>query len=446
VWKFNQIVNYPKVTQDCEWALHVLDDRRIVKSCNRNLRYYDEPLLYQFGARTQDTFGFDEVIAGVEAGGASFDASVALCKSGGESAERFCLATVPSQSFSRGSFAEQSSDLDPDEFKFFLPSQLSTKHFECFRWDEDSSFYWREGFDVTRKRETMLPAQLVYLPYYYRDDERYIIPASTSGGACAKTVEQSTLSGMFELLERDAFMIHYLSRTEGIGIDLRGSPLFQEIEDYLAKFNLKLRTFLLQTDFPVCPVMAIITEESQSGVPAPWMSAGLKCSFDPSRSILGAIEEACQTRPWIRGILTELERGVGAPKTERISDILIDRAVYWSSRDKIKDLSFLLRSRRTIRFEDLSPVGDEAGSVGLDFLVDYCRRQGHPVYRVDITTPEVREHGLSVHKVIMPTLQQFYLNEPHMPLASTRWKDVPSQLGLLDDIERPHNPVPHFFL
>jgi thiazole/oxazole-forming peptide maturase SagD family component len=251
---------------------------------------------------------------------------------------------------------------------------------------------------------------------------------------------------MLELLERDAFMIHYLSKSEGIRIDLRGNALFNEIEEYLARFDLQLHTYFLHTDFPVCPVMAILVDQSKSGVSAPWLSAGMKCSLDPTRAVLGAIEEACQTRPWIRTTLQEIEQGIGASKNERISDVIIDRALYWSNRERINDLSFLLRSKRSIRFEDLSPLNTGAMSQGLDLLIDFCRSEGHPVYTADITAPAVRDHGLVVTKVIMPTVQQFYLQEPHVPLASTRWRDVPCRLGLREDTDRSHNPVPHFFL
>jgi ribosomal protein S12 methylthiotransferase accessory factor len=445
MWKYNPINNYPTISYDSEWALNVLKDQRIVKSFHKNLRYYDEPLLYQFSVNTQDAYALDAIVPGVEAGGASFDVSVALCKSAGEAAERFCLASIPPNAMTRGTFATMTDSPAPHEFQFFAPSQLSSKLFESFNWNEHTSFHWSEGFDVTRNRSTQLPSQLVYLPYQYYD-ENYIMPPSTSGGACGRTIEQCTLSGMFELLERDAFMIHYLSKTEGIRIDLSGNSLFTEIEEYLARFNLKLRTYLLQTDFPVCPVLAMIVDEALSEVPAPWISTGLKCSFDPTRAVLGAIEEACQTRPWIRMLLQEIDQGIGPSKKERASDIIIDRALYWSAREKIRDVSFLIDSKRSIRFEDVSTGGVEGSSGDLESLLAFCRAQGHPVYRVDISTPEVQEHGLVVCKVIMPTLQQFYLNEPSLPLGSTRWRDVPFKLGLREDNQQPHNPVPHFFL
>lgn len=445
MWKFRAIANYPAVSHDDTWALDVLDDLRIVKRYNKTSRYYDEPYLYRFSAMTADVLVFDEFMPGVEAGGASFDASIALCKCAGEAAERFCQATIPAGTFSHGTFATQAPALDPDEFRFFSPAQLSSEPFECLRWDDNSTFYWTEGFDILRARSTLLPAQLVYLPYPYRDEHRIAHP-STSGGACAKTFEDSALSGMLELLERDAFMIHYLSQSEGIRIDLKGHALFQEIEEYLSRFDLELHTYLLQTDFPVCPVMGILIDRSQSGVPAPWMSAGLKCSLDPMRAVLGAIEEACQTRPWIRRNLQELDQGIGASKEERISDIILDRALYWSNPERRNDLSFLMHSKRSIRFSDLSPVSSQASPHGLTTLLSFCRREGHPVYTADITAPAVREHGLVVTKVIMPTLQQFYLHEPHVPLASSRWREVPSRLGLREDRGGLPNPVPHFFL
>jgi ribosomal protein S12 methylthiotransferase accessory factor len=445
MWKFHNIKNYPKSQIDDSWATVLLNDSRIVKSYNKNLRFYDEPFLYRFSAVTADTHVFNDVVPGVDAGGTSFDLSVALCKCAGEAAERFCLATIPNESLSRGTFATQAPSLNPDDFRFFSPSQLSTDVFKLFKWNDESSFLWSNGFDLTRQRATKIPAQLVYVSELLANEQPLIHP-TTSGGACAKTFEESVLSGMLELLERDAFMIHYLSKSEGIRIDFSNSPLFREIELYLTRFDLEIQTYLLQTDFPVCPVMAILIDKSRSGIPAPWFSSGLKCSLDPTRALIGAIEESCQTRPWIRTVLQDLEQGIGASREERISDIFIDRAIFWSEEKRMTDLSFLTASRRSIKFEDLNPISSSISSGGLDLLTDFCSTRGHPVYAVDITAPEVREHGLTVTKVIMPTLQHFYLNEPHIPLASTRWREVPSLLGLREDLGQPHNPTPHFFL
>jgi hypothetical protein len=97
-------------------------------------------------------------------------------------------------------------------------------------------------------------------------------------------------------------------------------------------------------------------------------------------------------------------------------------------------------------FDDIPSFATQHPKQDYDRLLNFCSNTGHPVYSADVTAPEVQSHGLSVTRVIMPTLQQFYLAEPFLPLASSRWQTVPYRLGLCDQKATVPNPVPHFFL
>ncbi len=446
MWNFSPIKRYPKITDNCGWAQRLLDDSRIVRDYQLLNRHYDEPFHFSYGINVN----LDEAVASSKglgsAGGLSFDPAVALMKSAGEAAERFSLIRDPGEILTRGTFPNISPELPVEEFRFFSQQQLSTQTFECFNWPDDELFSWTSGSNLVTGRPTKLPAQLVYMNEGSKTSESTIFPITSTGTACGWSTEDSSLSAILELLERDAFMVHYLSRTEGIRIDLRSHPLLSELQDYIQRFKLSLKVYLLQTDFPVYPVLALLTEEFQEGSPSPWMAAGLKCSLDPTRAIIGAIEEACQTRLFIRTLMLDLLRSGGTITPEMTSDTLADRAFYWNRRDRIQDLSFLTESRRVVAFDEVALPEVANPRDGLDRVLEFCSERGHSVYQADITASEVREHGLVVSRILMPTLQQFYLTEPYIPLASSRWKDIPYNLGLCEQRQQHPNGVPHFFL
>lgn len=448
MWNSKLLENYEPPVANVDWAQSLLEDPRIVRNISKVQRIYDEPFMHQYSA----TLNWDGVkVVGeptVSSAGCAFDNSVALMKVAGEAAERFSLAKTPDGPLAVGTFRECSPNLDPNLFAYFSDQQLATEKFKGFRWSPQSPFSWVEGENLVDGRFVRIPAQLVYVPYEVGafGAESYIFPCTTTGAAAGRNDEESSLSGMLEIFERDAFMIYYLNRTAGLRIIVGNDPLFREIEDYLSRFKLSLQIFYLPTDAPVCTVLALVVDEAETPVPAPWLSAGMKCSFEPKRAVLGAIEEALQTRPWVRQFLQEIHLGKDGHSLLKNCDIIMDRALYWSDPTRAEQLSFLLDSPRTIRFEEVCKFGLSTDKSRMEAVLEYCCKEGHPVFRVDLTPPEVREHGLVVSKIVMPTLQQFYLAEPYIPLKVSRWRDIPHRLGLEDGIPPEPNPVPHFFL
>lgn len=437
---YRPIISLPDVADE-PWARPILEDRRIVESFSKNLRFYDEPFLHQYSVKVCGT-ATGPTGQEVTAGGAAFNCERALMKAAGEAAERFCLTQVDPACLEIGSFANMAPTLDAEQFRFFGRKQFADPRFSQFAWPDEGLLRWYPGHDLVSRQEVMLPAQLLFVPYDVCD-EATLFPTTTTGGACGRTREDSALRGMLEAIERDAFMVHYLGKVPGTRIITEGSPVLEEIKDYLRRFMLRVELFSLGTDFPVTTVLALVIDEGPKGFPAPWFSAGMKCDFDPMLACLGAIEEACQTRPWIRSKLQDIQLGT-AEASELANDVIVDRALYWSKAHRKNDLDFLMSSRDSVRLADMPKAAAIGGPEQLDALLQYSRDEGHPVYIAELTAGAVKEHGLVVTKVVMPTLQQFYLVEPFVPLGSERWRSVPPIIG--KPAQSAPNAIPHFFL
>ena len=443
----NPISRYPEPKEDPAWALRVLDDPRISTSWGRGARFYDEPFQYQYTVTTPDLGTPSSPKAGPGGFGASFSHSIALMKAAGEAAERHSISCFDRTSFVAGSFSEVAPGLNPDDFRFFSADQLMSEPLSRFAWKSTDRFLWVDGENLSTGAPTKLPAQLVYLSHARNlGEKREMVVGTSTGAASGRTVSESILGGMLELMERDAFMIHYLQKIPGVRIDLRTSALFSEIEHYLGRFKLELQVYVLETDLPVVTIMSVLLDRSNSDVVSPRMSVGLKCSLSLDRAILGAIEESIQTRPWIRGLLQDAQLGKTEAVVEAVDDCIINRAMQWESPDLLKTASFFTESERCVELAVLEKRVAARCVSGLEQLLEFCARAGHSVYRVDVTIPAVREHGLVVSRVLMPTLQQFYLEEPYIPLGCARWKTVPRTLGLVESVREVPNNIPHFFL
>jgi len=123
---FSVIRNHFLDQDDVGWARALLSDTRIVSAANKCVRYFDEPLLYQYAAVTSPppytSFCGSE---GSQVGGASFSEHRAMLKTAGEAAERFSSSCFNPSLACRGSFHTVTSAPSPDKFKFFTDEQLS---------------------------------------------------------------------------------------------------------------------------------------------------------------------------------------------------------------------------------------------------------------------------------------------------------------------------------
>jgi len=254
------------------------------------------------------------------------------------------------------------------------------------------------------------------------------------------------MRGIMELIERDAFMLNYLLRIGASHVDVQEDPLLSEIESYLRKFGLKAHYINLLTDLPAFCILVIIEDLRAGIVPAPWFSAGMKCGSDARQCVIGAVEEAWHTRPWVRGLLQK--RNV-EPENRQTNISLTDipsRALYWTDSSLRQEIEFLLTPRELIKLSTLARAGESFGRIQTGQLIEKLSRSGHDVYRVNLTTPEILDYGLVAAKVIIPSLQQFHLIEPYVALNGNRLRNFGSVVGLGKSSVETLNTTPHFFL
>ncbi|HVS86365.1 MAG TPA: YcaO-like family protein, partial [Gaiellaceae bacterium] len=102
--------------------------------------------------------------------------------------------------------------LAPERFALHSAAQYAQAGFPYQPFTSDTPVAWLTGFSLADGEPALLPAQLVYLHWNLRDGEQRIARSTSSGLACRPTLEESLLSGLLELLERDAFMLTWKAR------------------------------------------------------------------------------------------------------------------------------------------------------------------------------------------------------------------------------------------
>lgn len=418
-----------------------------IQSLHRNPRYNDEPLLYQYTAVVKKTSDLSD--AGYNSneltGGMDFCKKKAAMKALGEAIERYCLSIYHWQGLKYASAREmRNKALDLNSVVAFSRIQLKKGQFKDFRFNQNTKFWWKSGYSLTKAKPVYIPAQLIYLPYCTKNEGYIRLPIST-GAASGSSLGAAIMRGICEVIERDAFMIFYLNKLtpQLININLSQNKLLSKIVHAFNRYGLELYVFNITTDIQVSSIMAIIVDRSGMG---PSISVGLKSSLNPELAISGAIEEAEHTRPWIRDAMLKLRAGSKLDDNGDIS--LIERGLFWSGLDKIDRIDFFLKSRKFIQVEDFIKNMKVITPKDLRSLLLQLKQLDLEVVFVDVTRDEVRKIGFYVVKVVIPRLQPLYLSEDFKYHGGERLLQVPVNLGYRKNsiMESELNGFPHPFL
>jgi len=424
----------------------LLEQNRLIHSIHNNSFFYnDEPSFYTYGVELNTDGGllnkrdyYSYFMHNPVCGGLSFQSKrLALLKSLAETLERLSLYIFPVKSVVYSSFAELvkkgKKALDP----FFYTDKKRVKTIPLG---------WITGFNLVKNHAVLIPAQLVFLQYhhylsYVRSRQEPILSRLLSTGAASGTNHEDTLlRSIYEVVERDAAMTTYLLKSPVTTIDINSvsSTSVKKIQSYCIDYHLNWLLFDITNDLQIPTYMSILLDRSGVG---PAVAVGTKSSLNSSTAIVGSVEEAFMSRFWGRNEMIKQNYTIPRYQYKNITT-LSQRALFWSSRDKIKLLKYLtgLPAKRyqPIRSETILSQKKE-----LNKLLGMIVKKGYWVYYVDITLPMFKKINFFAYKAIIPGLQPLYLDEQLQELRPARLKEV---ARYFHQQRLEINSVPHFYL
>ncbi|WP_274532529.1 YcaO-like family protein [Devosia sp. Leaf420] len=199
-------------------------------------------------------------------------------------------------------------DLTRDSRAFHWPDRQLPRGFECAT---DTQIQWLYGYRIGSRDPVLVPLDSVAIAP--NAPEKLPFAQSSNGLAAGFGKAEAIAHGFFEVLERDAstlWALRSLNHCAKSALDL--SRLDDDrILATLAKFRaaeIQVLVFDLTTDLGVPTMMALLW----SGTPALFfdIASGVCTHPSPVRALLGALEEAAQTRiSNIAGARDDIEPG-----------------------------------------------------------------------------------------------------------------------------------------
>lgn len=205
-----------------------------------------------------------------------------------------------------GSYADLAEDaLDPERLGLHEPEWYGHPAFDLVPYSPDVPTWWVWGWSTLERRRILVPEHVAY--WHAGSGDTRFLYESSNGCAVGGTLEEAVLYGLFEVVERDAFLLAWYSRTRLREIEVDDTDhALVHLTDLVEERGLRLRLLDLTSDLGIPTALAVVTaprEAVRAGV-APALSLATGTHLDPRRAIMAAVEEtstnALMYPKWVR--------------------------------------------------------------------------------------------------------------------------------------------------
>ena len=354
----------------------------------------------------------------------------ALIGAAGEAIERYSAARYRKSDLHVSPTTAMSEDfVDPRRLCLYSEEQYAQPGFPYARFEPERPIHWTRGWWFGTKEPVWVPALPAYFNFEVCNHE-YFCQVSSNGLAAGASVDDAAMRALFELIERDAFMLTWLCQLPArrIVVDESIEPAVREVIRQLNQRGAEVELYLLDgTEIDIPAVMCLALGDGKT---LPAAAVALSCHLDPRVAVRKAVLEQGHVGPYLTRKLVEHP----VPATPADVHTLEDHAAYYFTPERLPAFDFLRRGGQAIlpvQARDLPAVSE----VSVAACAARLDKAGVRVAMVDVTSPDLRESPFRVARAIGLDVQPIHFGERFRRLVSAR---LDKHSG-----GRPLNPDPH---
>jgi ribosomal protein S12 methylthiotransferase accessory factor len=215
--------------------------------------------IHSLSAKYLGRTGHDEEKDEEWAGGSDSDWDWAEFKAIMEALERYASGVVPHNELIRAT-ARQLGEraIDPRRVVAYTKTQYRNG-LSFIPFSRDQEYYWKSVTILPGDKEKYLPLECLYYPVGHELTPNIYTAANSSGVAAGLSFEDALFRGLYEAIERDAFMAVWLNRMRMPRIDHNTIPK-ECFERVLSLEAFGYRTHFVDITLDVAPVVLAIAE------------------------------------------------------------------------------------------------------------------------------------------------------------------------------------------
>ena len=322
--------------------------------------------------------------------------------------------------------------------------QFDDERFVFAKHEAQSQVRWLPGRSLADGRRRYIPAAWVQVPFFPSGRCEQLAASTSSGMAAAFDYDLAIVNGMLELLERDALMVMWHHK---IGMPALRVDLAELVGDKVAAnarlTGVELKFINLTNDLQV-PVALCAMKRLWRGkvVHAIGLAARADLRLACRKAFYEATTESCRQ---IGELQSAAEPWAPAADFSNVNEVWQHGTLY-SHPAYLAELDFIWNAPDEQALDATASLPPQPPQL-LRALRDMLKRNALEAVVVPLSTPEVREAGIKVVKVVMPQLASFYSDHRYPCLGAERIWSAAEKLGASTDAARRvvPNALPHPF-
>jgi ribosomal protein S12 methylthiotransferase accessory factor len=370
----------------------------------------DDPDFFHYYSRACDTSRFTAMTNFGENGGASSDRHAAIAKAMGEAVERYCSAIYDPAEFRFAAFPSLTGRaVPPSLLSMYRAEQFNRPGFLWHPFSDDTPVHWTRGLSLRTGEEIWIPAAAVFIPFYYQGPTKsaFVLQPISTGMACGTTFEEAALSGLCEVVERDAFTITWQARLSRSRIDPCTLP--ESALDNIARFaavGIEVKLMDITTDLGVPTILSIAVADATT---SPAVAVAAATDPSPETALRKSLEELAHTRKYAKQLMiytppvkVDLASGHAAVKDQR------DHLRFYCPQSARQFAEFAWASTEVTTYSELPDLSGGGAAAELKAIVQNLTAADLEPVAVDLTTPDIESLGLRVVRVVVPGAHPLY--------------------------------------
>lgn len=352
-------------------------------------------------------------------------------KAYGEFIERYCAANsrndyevdIIFHSYDNLKIKEEC--LDFNELIHFEDYLYDVPRFPYARYFTHTPISWVKGKDLLNGRDIWLPAQKIFLGIELLRGEQPHIPWMSTGLACGTGYYQAAISALYEVVERDSFMLTWQLKLAGtrIVVDSIRSPALTTLYNHICKHLVgedHLFIYDISRTEGIYTVLTFIRNDNPD-------SFGLIVSaashINAEIALLKSLEELCQTQAFAYGeLIGDEKRSYQTLKEHEVTD-LHKHTLYYSTGRRSHEIDFISASNCHVNLSDMKDFFKGSDEEIMEYLVELFRQKNQPIFTADITRREIRECGFRVVRAIISGYNDLEVSHQFRQLKNRRLQE-----------------------
>lgn len=390
--------------------------------------------------------------------GTSTDRDIALSKAIGECLERYCLSINHYRNFVKTKPENLSNRYPctlPEKSTIYTQAELDKISFNCYSNSLETLFCF--GYNCAKSAYEYVPLPMVYLRSdvlnRYPNQLRIIQQSISTGAAFGIEFYRTALTGIYEVIERDAMMAFWILGQEVPKIDLEdlegvNLTLVKEIK----KNDLELQLFDISLNEGITVILSCL-KSGNPKMPSTVFSAAAHHNAD--LAIQKSIEEVTSTfllcESLVKGNEDPYVKFLNPENWDREVRERNDHIIFWACHSIFNkfgsQLDFMFNSSKFIDRESLIKKSKnfKSNRLAFSYIVDFLAQTGYETILVDITASDIKSLGFMVLKAVIPGYLPLHLGHRLSYTRPQRLIEIARSVYKINLEELTLNNLPHPF-